>query len=158
MGTAITLRDATDADRPFLYAVYAATRQEELAAVDWDEGQKAAFLSMQFAAQDRHYQEVYPRAAYQVILSGGRPVGRWYVDRSAAEIRIIDIAVLPEDRGAGAGTALVRELLAEAAAAGLPVTIHVERFNRALGWYERLGFRQVEDRGVYLFMEWRAAD
>ena len=28
-------------------------------------------------------------------------------------------------------------------------------FNPALRPYERLGFRQIEDRGVYLFMEWR---
>jgi hypothetical protein len=32
--------------------------------------------------------------------------------------------------------------------------IHVERFNPALRLYERLGFRQVEDKGVYLFLEW----
>jgi hypothetical protein len=31
--------------------------------------------------------------------------------------------------------------------------IHVERFNPALRLYERLGFRQIEDRDVYLFME-----
>ena len=29
------------------------------------------------------------------------------------------------------------------------------RFNPALRLYERLGFRQIDDRGVYLFMEWR---
>jgi hypothetical protein len=33
--------------------------------------------------------------------------------------------------------------------------IHVERFNPALRLYERLGFWQIDDRGVYLFMAWR---
>ena len=33
-----------------------------------------------------------------------------------------------------------------------PVTLHVERNNRALAWYERLGFTVVEDHGVYLFL------
>jgi ribosomal protein S18 acetylase RimI-like enzyme len=44
---------------------------------------------------------------------------------------------------------------ARAAAAGRSVTIHVERMNPALALYERLGFRLVEDKGVYLFLEWR---
>ena len=46
-------------------------------------------------------------------------------------------------------------LQSEAAAAGKSLRIHVERFNPALRLYERLGFRQIDDRGVYLFMEWR---
>ena len=39
--------------------------------------------------------------------------------------------------------------------AGKPLRIHVERMNPALGLYERLGFEQVEDRGVYWLMEWQ---
>ena len=50
----------------------------------------------------------------------------------------------------------MRALQAEAAASRKPLRIHVERFNPALRLYERLGFRQVEDKGVYLFLEWRA--
>jgi antitoxin VapB len=49
----------------------------------------------------------------------------------------------------------VRALQAEAAASRKPLRIHVERFNPALRLYERLGFRQIADRGGYLFMEWR---
>jgi hypothetical protein len=30
----------------------------------------------------------------------------------------------------------------------------VERFIPALRLYERLGFREIEDKGVYLFLEW----
>jgi ribosomal protein S18 acetylase RimI-like enzyme len=49
----------------------------------------------------------------------------------------------------------MKELMSEAAAAEIPVQIHVERHNPALRLYERLGFRVVEDKGVHLFMEWR---
>ena len=73
--------------------------------------------------------------------------------RGEAEIRIVDIALLPEHRGGGVGTALLRDLLAEADAAGKRVTIHVERFNPALRLYERLGFSVAEDKGVYLLLE-----
>ena len=41
------------------------------------------------------------------------------------------------------------------AGAGLPVRIHVEKFNPALRLYRRLGFTEIEDKGIYLFMEWQ---
>jgi ribosomal protein S18 acetylase RimI-like enzyme len=153
-GARLGLRPIAPEDEPFLLAVYASTRADELALVDWDEGQKAAFVQMQFAAQHRYYQEHYADAAYDVILCDGVAAGRLYVARRPAEIRIVDIALLPEFRNAGIGTALLRGLLDEGAASGKRVSIHVERFNPALRLYARLGFRQVEDKGVYLLLEW----
>jgi GNAT superfamily N-acetyltransferase len=150
----IELRSVEPDDAPFLSQVYAGTRAEDWALVDWAESEKTAFLAMQFAAQDAYYREHYPGAAFQVILCDGAPVGRLYVHRRPAEIRIMDIALLPEYRGAGIGTFLLRDLLAEGARRGTPVTIHVERFNPALRLYARLGFRPLEDKGVYLLMEW----
>lgn len=80
------------------------------------------------------------------------PRGRdLYVSRWSEEIRIVDIALLPDSCNRGIGTALLRQLQAEAQASGKPLRIHVERFNPALPLYERLGFRQIEDKGVYLF-------
>ena len=147
------LRAVEPDDREFLYRVYASTRTEELAVVPWDTSQKDAFLRAQFDAQDRWYRENYTRATYEVIVAGGEPVGRLYLHRGEAETRIVDIALLPEHRGRGIGTELLRELLAEADAAGRRVTIHVERLNPALRLYERLGFSVAEDKGVYLFLE-----
>ena len=150
----ITLRPITPEDKDFLYRVYASTRTAELAQVDWDEARKSAFLRMQFDAQHQYYAENYSRAQFQIVLLDGAPIGRLYVDRRAAEIRIVDIALLPEHCGQGIGSHLLREILAEGQARGVPVTVHVERFNPALHLYERLGFRPVEDKGVYLLMEW----
>jgi len=66
----------------------------------------------------------------------------------------VDLALLPPHRNAGIGTAILRDLLAEAAVAQKPVRIHVEKFNPALRLYARLGFAPTEDKGVYLFMKW----
>ena len=112
---------------------------------------------MQFDAQHAHYQEHYAGAAFDVILVDGQPAGRLYVAREEDEIRIVDIALLPDFCNRGIGTTLLRGLQSEAAAAGKPLRIHVERFNPALRLYERLGFREIADRGVYLFMEWTHA-
>ena len=150
----ITFRPVRDDDREILYRIYASTRQDEMAQVDWDEADKEKFLRFQFAAQHKYYLEQFPDAQFQVILVGGEEAGRLYVDRRADELRLIDIALLPEHRGRGVGGAMMRDLLDEAAAAGKLVRIHVERFNPALRLYDRLGFKKVEDQGVYYLMEW----
>lgn len=149
---AVTLRPVTDEDREFLRAVYRSTREAELAMVPWDEAAKAAFVAQQFDAQDRSWAQQRPTTARDVVLVDGVPAGRLYVDRGADEIRVVDITLLPEHRGAGVGEVLLRPILDEGDRDGLPVTIHVERHNPALHLYGRLGFEVVDDLGVYLFL------
>jgi len=150
----ISLRPITPKDEEFLARVYASSRAEELAITGWPEELKADFCRRQFDAQSAYYAENYPRASFQIIERDGWPIGRLYVARWEKEIRIVDISLLLEARGTGIGTKLLRDLQDEAQAAGKSLTIHVERFNRALGLYQRLGFKQMEDKGVYLLMEW----
>jgi ribosomal protein S18 acetylase RimI-like enzyme len=150
----LALRPIRPEDQPFLYKVYASTRMEELAPLGWSADQQAAFLTQQFNAQHQYYQANYAGADFQIIAVNGQQVGRLYVERGADEIRLIDIALLPEYRNGGIGSGLLKDLLAEAAQGGKPVRIHVEKFNPALRLYERLGFSIIDDRGVYWFMEW----
>ena len=152
----LRLRTVTPEDEQFLRAVYASTRSEELARVPWSDEQKRAFIDMQFAAQDADYRRNYPDAQYSIIEVQGVPAGRLYEDRGSKEIRIIDIALLPEHRRAGIGTSLLRALQDEARATGKTLTIHVEKFNPARSLYHRLGFQQIEDKGVYLLLEWKS--
>src|SRR5438045_5130823 len=151
----ISLRLSTASDDSFLARVYASSRAEELVITGWPEELKANFCRSQFDAQSAYYATNYPDASFQIIERDGWPIGRLYVARWEKEIRIVDITLLPEFRGSGVGTKLLRDLQTEARSAGKSLTIHVERFNRALGLYERLGFREVEDKGVYLLMEWK---
>lgn len=148
----ITLRPVEPGDEELLYRIYASTRQEELARTGWPEEQRASFLRMQFDAQSRYYREHYAEAEFSVIMADDRPVGRLYVARWPEEIRIVDIALLPERRNAGIGGALLDGLASEPEASGKPLSIHVERLNPALRLYGRLGFGVVEDKGVYLLM------
>ena len=151
----ITLRPIEPGDEAFLYRVYASTREPEMAMTNWTDEQKEAFLRMQFTAQHSYYQEYYPEAAFLVVMLDGEPVGRFYVARWANEVRGIDIAILPEYRNAGIGTAILKDLMAEADMSGKPLTMHVEQFNPAIRWYERLGFTRKGERGVYYLMEYR---
>jgi len=103
-----------------------------------------------------HYQQHYADAEFLIILSYGVPIGRLYVARWKDEMRIVDISLLPQYRNAGIGTKILRDLMAEAEAADKSIRIHVEKFNPALRLYEGLGFTAIEDKGVYLFLEWSA--
>ncbi|MEY2510300.1 MAG: hypothetical protein QOE26_1063 [Verrucomicrobiota bacterium] len=152
----VSLRLITPEDVPFLARVYASTRWDELAPTGWSDEEKAVFCRRQFDAQSAHYRQHYPEASFEIIERDGAPIGRLYVARWEKEIRIVDISLLPEARGAGIGTRLLRDLQEEARSASKSLTIHVERFNPALQLYQRLGFVQVEDKGVYLLMRWSA--
>src|SRR3989441_496497 len=124
---AISLRPARAEDEAFLYAVYAATRADELALLTWDQAQKDAFLTMQFTAQHRHYHTYYAGADFQLVLLNGRPVGRLYVARQADDILLIDIALLPDYRNTGIGTFLLTDLLAEKGADPRVAVVRQER-------------------------------
>ncbi len=155
-GAGLALRPVEDSDSEFLYELYASTRAEELALTGWSELQKQEFLKQQFSAQSKFYAEQFETARFEVIELGDRPVGRLYVDERVDEIRIIDIALLPEFRRRGIGSHYLHDILARAVSRHCPVTIHVERNNPAMGLYERLGFERIEDKGVYWFMCWSA--
>ena len=154
MSVRVTLRPVDTADSDFLFRVYASTREEELAPVAWSEEEKTAFLRQQFAAQTAYWGEQYSGPDFRVIEVDGQPAGRLYLHRGAREIRLVDIALLPEFRGAGIGSGLIQDLLAEARESRRFVTLHVEFFNPARRFYERFGFRAVEDRGAYVLMRW----
>jgi ribosomal protein S18 acetylase RimI-like enzyme len=151
----IAFRPIENADQGFLYRLYASTRQEELSVLDWTEAQKRDFLRTQFRAQHTYYMAQFASARFDLILLDGEPIGRLYLDRRKDEHRIIDIALLPEFRNRGIGGGLLRDILAEAQSAGLPVRIHVEQFNPALRLYRRMGFSETGENGPYYLMEWQ---
>src|SRR5688572_13649856 len=152
----ILLRDVTAEDESFLREVYACTRAFELSLVPWSDEQREAFLKFQFDAQDSHYRTQYPEASFQVILKDAEPVGRLYLVRGSAEIKILDITVLPQYRNAGIGTMLLRELLAEAEQTARTVVIWVEHFNPSQNLFKRLNFAKIDEDGYNHLLEWRS--
>ena len=154
----IALRPVTAADDTFLFAVYASTRAEELAPARWTPEQQEIFLKSQFELRRAHYARVFPTTNHSLVLRGGQPAGTFMIDRTAEEIRVVDIAFLPEHRGHGLGGRLLQGLCEEARAAGQPVRLHVHRGDRATHLYTRLGFVPVGGDQLYMKMEWHAPD
>ena len=110
----VEFRPVTTEDEPFLFELYSATRIEELAAWGWDQSQWEPFLRMQFAAQQQHYRTQFPDADHLILVLDQRPIGRTVVSRRIQEVRLVDIALLPEHRNAGTGTRFLEDLQAEA--------------------------------------------
>lgn len=153
----VTFRPVVETDTPFLRALYASTREEEMALLPWTPEQKREFLDFQFHAQTKHYDEFYGAADFLIIeLDREAPIGRLYIFRNGEEIEIIDIALLPDFRGKGLGRELLQEIIDEAKRDGKIVAIYVENFNPARHLYDRLGFQHVDTNGVYHLMKWSA--
>src|SRR6476620_7735313 len=132
----ILLREVTPDDEPFLFEVYASTRNQELEGLGWNEKQKRAFLRMQFVARERSF----PRVDDRIILLDERMIGRLAVDRTEKAIWLRDIALLTEYRNAGIGSRLIKDLMHDAVVSGQPLMLHVLFISPAIRLYERLGF------------------
>jgi ribosomal protein S18 acetylase RimI-like enzyme len=170
------LRAETEDDLDFLIALYTSTRWEELAPAPWPDAAKHAFLAEQARLQHAHYLQHYagaemllitaPLAAVSIDSSGENGlwldpaapdralIGRIYLRAGASEIRLMEIALLPAERGAGIGQCLVAALQHLAQARSLDLTLHVEPNNPAQRLYQRLGFSLIEQRGIYDFLGW----
>ena len=167
--TRFALRPETAVDLPFLQRLYASTREAELAVTGWTPEEKTAFLRLQFDLQHAYYRQHFADAAFDIVMHGDAPnvpnvpdvpnvpIGRQYVRRQPDAITLIDVALMPEWRGQGIGSALLQTLLDEAAAAGRSVFLHVEHHNPAARLYARAGFEELSDNGVHRKLRWTPA-
>lgn len=156
MSADVRLRVSEPTDQALLERIFASTRVQELAHLASDE-ERAAFVSMQFSAQDRQYRQFCDDGEFWVVLLDGSEVGRVVLHHASDAMTLVDIALLPEARGKGVGTVLLTRMMADADAAGLPLRLHVEGNSAARRLYERLGFDALADDGRVITMEYRCA-
>jgi ribosomal protein S18 acetylase RimI-like enzyme len=114
----------------------------------------SAFLRMQFDAQQRGHRAQFPRAERSLVLAKGEAIGRMVVDRSGEAMHLVDVALLPEQRGQGQGAQLLGRLIDEARAAGRALHLSVLRSNPAARLYTRLGFARSGGDDLYDVMIW----
>ena len=150
----IALREADSADNESLLRVYAATRAAEMGVAGWDDATRLAFVRMQFDMQQRSYRMQFPAARCQVIECDGVTAGRLWLNRAGRDIRILDIALLPQYRAQGIGRFCLKSVLAEAQPGGGSVRLSVDADNPARRLYERLGFVLTGGGPLRLAMEW----
>ena len=149
-GLSISLRPESQGDEPFLFTLFVSTRDEFLFL---DEAQRDAILRMQFEAQKRHYTANLPGARKDIVLLDEKPIGKLTTVWTEQEIRLADIALLPEYRDMGIGSKLIMAVLAEADKDVLSVRLHVRRQSRAMRLYRRFGFSEKETNEIFCMME-----
>jgi GNAT superfamily N-acetyltransferase len=145
----LVLRDERADDDAFLRELYASTRSDELASVGWTTAQADGFLRMQFDLQRAHYRKHFANARYLIVERDGRPIGRLYVDYTPTDVRVLDVALIPDARGNGVGRRLLEDVIERATRLGAPVSLHVAVGSPAQRLYERLGFRVVRAESLH---------
>jgi ribosomal protein S18 acetylase RimI-like enzyme len=111
--------------------------------------------ALELLVDHQHYSTHDHDAQFLVIERAGPPVGRLYLHWRDGELRIVDVALLPDARGQGLGGALLVALMARAALEGRSVNIHVEQMNPAMRLYQRLGFSKIGEHGIHHLMRWQ---
>ncbi len=88
----------------------------------------------------RRFRAAFAPDRTRLILAGGGLAGCVALTRRAADLELDQFYLDPAVHGRGLGSAVLRRLLAEADAAGLPVVLTVLRDSDAVRFYERHGF------------------
>ncbi|PIJ95925.1 N-acetyltransferase [Lysinibacillus sphaericus] len=152
----VQTRNVVSQDDAFLYELYISTRKNEFSMLALDEQQLHALLLIQYEAQKRFYQQNFPQAKHEIIFHEGLEIGRMMTECKSGNIHLIDISLLPDFRGKGYGTKLLKQLQNSAASQNLSVTLHVWHGNPARRLYERCGFYVTEDISPYIAMRFES--
>jgi GNAT superfamily N-acetyltransferase len=151
-----TLRPEGAEDADFLYGLFRSHMLAGVAAMPVDDAMKESLLRMQFRSQAMSYRAQYPTARFDVLERDGVPFGRLVVHEAAGVATFVDFALLPENRGAGLGTAVMRRVLAWVAERCAVARLSILWNNEAsLRMTRRVGFVQVGETPPHVDMEWR---
>lgn len=152
----LTHRTMTDADVTFVRRLLLQVVADELGAAAWPEALREPLLEMQYRARKQGRQTDFPDVDQEILLLDGECAGWSVVARSDGEVRLVDVAVLPEFRRRGIATEFIRRLMDEAGRSGRCVRLSVGVANAAIQLCLGLGFRRTDGDGVRDLMEWSA--
>jgi ribosomal protein S18 acetylase RimI-like enzyme len=150
----IHLRQVRAEDEAFLFALFRTSREAEFAPLP--QAQREALLRFQYQAQGRDYTARFPRSEDFIIECCGQMAGRLLLNREANELRVVDIAIVPELQRRGIASSVLKSLMSEAEATRIALRLSVWHNNPALALYQRLGFRQRTGSATHVELEWRS--
>jgi ribosomal protein S18 acetylase RimI-like enzyme len=153
---ALSRRPETTADAAFLLSLHESVKGADLAPIP--EPMRRQLLDMQFRAMAMGYRAAFPAARYDIITLDEASIGRLISDGGQGWFHIVHIALLPEWRDRGIGTALMTSILEHPKRLGFRCEATVAQENLAsLRLWTRLGFAERGRDDANLFVEWRPA-
>lgn len=151
------MRPARPSDQVFIASLYRSTR-DDLRLADAEQDFIEELIGMQQQAQTVGYGTAFPNAMYFIVEKHHQALGRVAVDFGHNEVRLLDIAFIPEARGKGYGEAVIRGLQQAASQTRAPLVLTVARNNPAAQkLYLRLGFKVEESNHTHDRMVWYPA-
>ncbi|HEX6302200.1 MAG TPA: GNAT family N-acetyltransferase [Acidimicrobiia bacterium] len=137
---ATSLRSAKVQDREFLFELHRAAMGPYLEELfgPWDD-------AIQWEFFDRWFQ----RSEASVVVLEGEDIGVLGLEHRVDEVYVTRIEIHPDWQNRGIGSAVMQQVLDQAAVDGKAVSLHVFEINPAFRLYERLGFATAgkhEDR------------
>lgn len=140
----ITLRQATEDDKEFLYILNRAAMHPVVIQQfgQWDE-----------QWQRTHFDTHWNAAKYQIIEDTTTPIGTLAVTITADYLYLDTIQLLPEHQRQGIGSMLMQHLFDVAKQKVVPIHLDVLKANPARGWYEQLGFVRRGETATHIEME-----
>jgi ribosomal protein S18 acetylase RimI-like enzyme len=135
------LRPARGDDFEFLFRLLTVALGPYVAEIwGWNEDEQRQRFARHFDA-----------GRYQIVHLE-KDIGTIEVEQREREIYLCNIELLPEYQRKGIGTALIREVLADADRKSLPVTLQVFKINPARRLYERHGFEITGENATHYQM------
>ena len=96
----------------------------------------------------------FDSARLQIITRADHDIGTLEILTNSKRILINMFYILPEFQNQGIGSKLIRDILDRAQRQSLRVRLAVLKINPARRFYERHGFRKVEETDTHWKMEW----
>ena len=148
------LRPASAEDHAFFEQLFRSTRQH-LYQIDMPVSSIDNLVNQQYQLQQISYAHQTPDAFHLVILLSKKPVGKIILDRTESFFLIVDLALLPEHRGLGIGTAVLRAIQTAAKKNRRSITLSVDQQNPgAKKLYLSLGFQVDNSSDTHDEMIW----
>ncbi len=147
-GSQVTLRQATPEDSDLVYSI----KKEVLGLYveqtwGWDEKWQQEFHRTHYRPTD-----------ISIIVEEGVEVGTVGIYRRDDTIWLESLHVLPEYQNRGIGSHFIKQAIARATTARLPVRLKVLKVNPARKLYQRFGFVDIEETDYHFVMEQRTND
>lgn len=149
----IDVRQMEPADEAVFRRLYTEVREPELRLTGWPAEEKQRFCDMQYSLQDEHYRRHYADFEPWAICKSGVVTGRLYLATFDGVLILMDITLAASERGKGTGTALLQDILSQADSRQLEMRLHVEPDNPARRLYQRMGFVDIGQAGIYQEMQ-----
>lgn len=152
----LSLRDQRDEDAPFIEQLFMTSQgRTGEALLRLPEPGRSLLFAQQLQGQEQSWLVRFGPQGRKIIYDGEARIGRlWTAQLGEDEMRIVELALVPQRRGQGLGAAILTALMERAQARSQRVSFRTTYDNPAQRLYRRLGFREVARDEVYLSFAW----